>query len=47
VEKGQVYTLEPRVTVEGFGVATVEEIAVVEERGCRFLSHPQDELTIV
>jgi Xaa-Pro aminopeptidase len=47
VEKGQVYTLEPRVTVEGFGVATVEEIAVVEERGCRFLSHPQDEITIV
>ncbi|MFQ6104996.1 MAG: M24 family metallopeptidase [Candidatus Glassbacteria bacterium] len=47
VEKGQVYTLEPRVTVEGYGVATVEEIAVVEEQGCRFLSHPQDVLYVV
>ena len=44
VERGQVYTLEPRVTVEGYGVATVEEIAVVEEDGCRFLSHPQNNL---
>lgn len=47
VEKGQVYTLEPRVTVKGFGVATVEEIVVVEETGCRFLTHPQEELYIV
>jgi Xaa-Pro aminopeptidase len=47
VEEGQVYTLEPRVPVEGYGVATVEEIAVVEEKGCRFLTHPQEDLWVI
>ncbi len=47
VEEGQVYTLEPRVTVNGFGVATVEEIAVVTADGSRFLSSPQEELYVV
>jgi Xaa-Pro aminopeptidase len=44
IEEGQVYTLEPRLTVEGRGVATVEEIVVVTGNGCRFLSKPQEEL---
>jgi Xaa-Pro aminopeptidase len=47
VEAGQVYTLEPRVTVAGFGVATVEEIAVVGEKGSRFLTQPQNELYVI
>jgi Xaa-Pro aminopeptidase len=47
VEEGQVYTLEPRLPVEGRGVATVEEIVIVTKDGCRFLSHPQEELMIV
>jgi Xaa-Pro aminopeptidase len=47
VEPEQVYTLEPRLTVEGRGVATVEEIVVVTENGCRFLSKPQEELIII
>jgi len=47
VEAEQVYTLEPRLTVEGRGVATVEEIVVVTENGCRFLSSPQEELICI
>ncbi len=44
VEKGQCYTIEPRLTVPGHGVATIEEIVVVEDDGVRFLSKPQEEL---
>jgi Xaa-Pro aminopeptidase len=47
VETGQVYTLEPRLPVENHGVATVEEIVIVTENGCRFLSKPQEELLVI
>lgn len=47
VEQNQVYTLEPRLTVEGYGIATIEEIVVVRENGCEFLSAPQTELYLV
>jgi Xaa-Pro aminopeptidase len=44
VEEGQVYTLEPRLTVEGYGVATVEEMVIVNKDGCEFLSKPQKKI---
>ena len=47
VEAGQVYTIEPRLTVEGYGIATVEEIVVVRENGCEYLSKPQTELILI
>jgi Xaa-Pro aminopeptidase len=47
VEEGQVYTLEPRIVLEGYGVLTMEEIVVVERDGCRYLSVPQEELFLV
>jgi Xaa-Pro aminopeptidase len=47
VEEGQCYTLEPRCQVPGYGVATVEEIVVVTNDGCRFLSAPQTEIMLV
>ena len=47
VERGQVYTLEPRLDVKGHGVATIEEIVVVEQDGCTYLSAPQTELYLV
>jgi len=47
VEAGQVYTLEPRVTCEGFGVATIEEEVVVTDSGCEFLSPRQMELYLI
>ena len=47
VEAGQVYTLEPRLTVKGYGIATIEEIVVVRKNGCEFLSTPQTELILI
>lgn len=47
IEENQVYTLEPRITVPGYGVATIEEIIVVRAEGGEFLSHPQRELYLV
>ena len=47
VEKNQVYTLEPRLTVPGFGVATIEEIVVVQDDGVEFLSDPQMEIICI
>ena len=47
IEENQVYTIEPRIPVEGYGVATSEEIVVVTPEGGKFLSHPQTELFYV
>ncbi len=47
VEAGQCYTLEPRLPIEGHGIATCEEIVAVDERGCEFLSRPQEALYLV
>lgn len=47
VEAGQCYTLEPRLTVEGHGIATCEEIVAVTAEGCEWLSRPQDRLFLV
>jgi Xaa-Pro aminopeptidase len=47
VEEGQVYTIEPRLTVAGHGIATVEEMVVVTATGCEYLSPPQDHLWLV
>ncbi len=47
VEEGQVYTIEPRLTVEGYGIATVEEIVVITKDGCKFLSKPQKKIWVV
>ncbi|MFZ1729212.1 MAG: Xaa-Pro peptidase family protein [Bacteroidota bacterium] len=47
IEVGQVFTIEPRLPIEGYGVATIEEIVWVTETGVRFLSKPQRTLTLV
>jgi len=47
IEEGQVYTLEPRIVIPGYGVATMEEIVVVHSDGGEFLSQPQRELYLV
>lgn len=47
IEKGQVYTLEPRINVSGYGVATIEEIIEVQENGGKFLSHPQRDIILI
>jgi Xaa-Pro aminopeptidase len=47
VEENQVYTLEPRITIPGYGVATAEEIVVVRGGGGEFLSRPQREVFLI
>ncbi len=47
VERGMIFTLEPRLTVEGYGVATIEEMVLVGGEGAEFLSAPQKERVLV
>jgi len=47
IEEGQVYTIEPRISIPGYGVATMEEIIVVTPNGGKFLSHPQKEIFLI
>ncbi|MCX8056288.1 MAG: Xaa-Pro peptidase family protein [Ignavibacteria bacterium] len=43
----EVYTLEPRLTIPSYGIATVEEEIVVRKDGAEFLSNPQKELYLI
>jgi Xaa-Pro aminopeptidase len=47
VEEGNIFTLEPRLTVKDFGIATVEEEVLVTKDGCEFLSERQKELYLI
>jgi Xaa-Pro aminopeptidase len=47
LEPGMVFTIEPRLTVENRGIATIEEMVVVTETGGDWLSTPQKELLYV
>ena len=47
IEAGQVYTIEPRLRIPGYGTATVEEIIVVTPLGGKFLSSFQKEIWLV
>lgn len=47
IEKGNVFTIEPRLTIKGYGIATMEEIIWVTEDGCEYLSEPQREIILI
>jgi len=47
VEEGQVFTIEPRLTIPGYGIATIEEEVVVTKDGCTFLSKPQEDIILI
>ncbi len=47
LEKDQVFTIEPRLTIEGYGIATIEEEVVITDDGCEFLSPPQKEIYLI
>ena len=47
IEVGQCFTIEPRLTVAGHGIATCEDIVAVTESGAKFLSRSQDRLWLV
>jgi Xaa-Pro aminopeptidase len=44
LEPGMIFTIEPRLTVEGHGVVSIEEMVLVTEEGCEWLSKPQKNL---
>lgn len=47
IEINQLYTIEPRLTIKDHGIATIEEIVVVTDDGCKFLSQRQKEIYLV
>ncbi len=47
LEEGMVFTLEPRLTVPGYGVVTIEEMVQVTTDGAAYISKPQEELYVV
>ncbi len=47
IEEGMVFTLEPRLTVPGRCVVTVEEMVRVRSDGARYLSTPQKKLILI
>jgi Xaa-Pro aminopeptidase len=47
IEAGQVFTIEPRLPIEGYGVATIEEIVWVTKETTKFLSKPQTNLFVI
>jgi Xaa-Pro aminopeptidase len=47
IEESMVFTIEPRLTVLGRGVVTIEEMVVVTKNGAEYLSHPQKELILI
>lgn len=47
LEKDQVFTIEPRIYIKDFGVATVEEMVVITAGGAEYLSQAQKELYLV
>jgi Xaa-Pro aminopeptidase len=47
VEENQIFTIEPRLKIEGFGTATIEEEVIITKTGCEFLSDPQKEIWLI
>jgi Xaa-Pro aminopeptidase len=47
LEAGMVFTIEPRLTIPGRGVATIEDMVVVTATGAEYLSTPQKELILI
>ncbi len=47
VEQGQCYTIEPRLTIPGHGIATCEEIYAVTAQAAEALSRPQRSLYLI
>ncbi len=47
LEAGQVFTIEPRLYLAEYGVATIEEMVVITDDGAEWLSEPQQEIYLI
>ena len=47
LEEGQIFTIEPRLPVDGYGVSTLEEEVYITKDGCEFISDPQKDLILI
>ena len=47
LEEGMVFTIEPRLTVPGRGVVTIEEMVVVTKDGAEWMGRPQKDIVLV
>ncbi len=47
LEKGMVFTIEPRLNVKDHGIASIEEMIVITQNGSEWLSNPQKELIYI
>jgi Xaa-Pro aminopeptidase len=47
LEEGMVFTIEPRLTVPGRGIVTIEEMVVVGRDGAEWLSTPQKDIWLI
>ncbi len=47
VEENQIFTIEPRLTVKGYGTSTLEEEVIVTRNGAEFISKPQRDLILI
>lgn len=47
IEEGNVFTIEPRLTIDNYGIATIEEMVVVTKNGIEWLSQRQNDLYLI
>ncbi len=47
IEEANIFTIEPRLTIPNYGIATIEEMVVVTKEGCEFISERQNEIYLV
>lgn len=47
LEKGMVFTIEPRLNVPDYGISSIEEMVIITENGAEWLSTPQKKLIYI